>query len=254
MFERPGFWVGAAYVCFPLGLLLYGWNDLNDFKTDAHNPRKGSWLFGGRPDAELRRVLPWIIVLVQVPFLFLFWHFIGGTRTTVFFGLVVVANGLYNFPRLGTKNWPALDLLNQTGYLTIFLLASWLCGVPHLHRPALIFSALFAMQSHLFGQMMDIDADIKADRRTTAVTIGAGRSKLLLAAMMGSEAAIAGQYFRGWEAAAFTGAGATFFFIDTLVGPQRYPLWFIRLFFVGWNLVVLTTMHFVWREGTFLLR
>jgi len=33
MFGRPGFWLGCAYVCFPLGLLLYGWNDLFDAET-----------------------------------------------------------------------------------------------------------------------------------------------------------------------------------------------------------------------------
>ena len=41
MFGRPGFWLGCAYVCFPLGLLLYGWNDLFDAETDRRNQRKG---------------------------------------------------------------------------------------------------------------------------------------------------------------------------------------------------------------------
>ena len=30
MFGSFSFWVGAVYVCFPLGLLMYGWNDLGD--------------------------------------------------------------------------------------------------------------------------------------------------------------------------------------------------------------------------------
>jgi len=65
MFESMGFWLGAIYVCFPLGLLIYGWNDLTDTQTDALNPRKDSWLFGARPDAEMIQRLPALILLVR---------------------------------------------------------------------------------------------------------------------------------------------------------------------------------------------
>lgn len=252
MFDKPSFWVGCTYVCFPLGLLLYGWNDLNDYETDARNPRKGSWLFGGRPDAQLRRVLPWIIAAVQLPFAVVFWLWMGPVHTVAFFGLVVLANALYNARRFGTKHWPVVDLLNQVGYLIIFLLSSWLCNVEQLHWPALVFSGLFAMQSHLFGQIMDMDADIEAGRKTTAIVIGTIPAKLLLAAMMIAETTIAARHFRGWAAAAFTGCGAAFFVADAIAGPKRYPLWFVKMFFIGWNVVVLATMHFVWREGVFL--
>ena len=44
------FWLGCFYVTFPLGLLIYGWNDLVDAETDRLNPRKGNFLFGARPD------------------------------------------------------------------------------------------------------------------------------------------------------------------------------------------------------------
>ena len=72
LFGSPAFWLGCVYVCFPLGLLSYGWNDLGDVETDALNPRKDSWLFGARPDAWMRARLPWTIALVQLPFLVAF--------------------------------------------------------------------------------------------------------------------------------------------------------------------------------------
>ena len=31
VFQSAGFWLGALYVGFPMGLLLYGWNDIVDF-------------------------------------------------------------------------------------------------------------------------------------------------------------------------------------------------------------------------------
>ena len=76
VFGRWTFWLGVLYVTFPLGLLIYGWNDLVDAETDRHNPRKGTFLFGARPDEAQLAVLPWHIALVQLPFAVAFvWLF-----------------------------------------------------------------------------------------------------------------------------------------------------------------------------------
>jgi 4-hydroxybenzoate polyprenyltransferase len=40
------FWVGLFYVLVPLGLVLYGVNDIVDADADVYNPRKGTFLFG----------------------------------------------------------------------------------------------------------------------------------------------------------------------------------------------------------------
>ena len=60
MFSTPAFWWGAVYVCFPLGLLLYGWNDISDAESDRLNPRKDSWLFGARPRLRERGSRRWL--------------------------------------------------------------------------------------------------------------------------------------------------------------------------------------------------
>src|SRR5216683_7894104 len=41
-------WLGLFFVLFPLGLVLYGVNDIVDAETDALNPRKGTFMFGSR--------------------------------------------------------------------------------------------------------------------------------------------------------------------------------------------------------------
>ncbi len=249
MFGSVPFWVGCVFVCFPLGILLYGWNDLGDVETDRINPRKDSWLFGARPDARLRRQLPWIIALVQVPFLICFvW--LSGTKMLGWFAIVLLTNASYNQMRF--KSRPVLDLLNQAGYLSIFVLASWLCSVPQLNLPAMLFSALFAMQSHLFGQLMDVHEDGAAGRRSTAVALGIVPAKRLLVAIMLVESAIAFSCFRGWFVGWFMLAGAGFFLGDSLRGPERYPIRFLQAFFILWNCLVLGTMYFVWRYGIFL--
>lgn len=136
MFGRLGFWLGCAYVCFPLGLLLYGWNDLLDAETDRRNDRKDSWLFGARLDDQGLRRLPLWIAISQLPFLAVF-AVLFGAKMLLWFAALVAANAVYNWPRLGWKNWPVLDLLNQVGYLLVFVLSSWLCQVPQLSTPAL---------------------------------------------------------------------------------------------------------------------
>jgi len=249
-FSTPEFWLGAVYVSFPLGLLLYGWNDLGDTKTDAANPRKDSWLFGARPDERLRRWLPAAIIAVQLPFVLLF-TLIAGPKMLAWFAAVVVTNATYN--SLGFKRLPVLDVLNQAAYVLVFVLASWLCTVPQLNTPAMVFSGLFAMISHLFGQLMDIEPDRAAGARSTAVLIGVRPTKLLVSLLMLTEAAIAWSHFNGWYVALFMLAGAVFFAVDAMVGPNCYPVWFTKTFFVGWNIVVLLTMHLIWRYGVFQL-
>lgn len=250
MFDRPEFWLGAVYVCFPLGLLLYGWNDLGDAATDADNPRKGSWLFGGRPDATLRRRLPWIIAATQLPFLVAFVA-VAGWKMLGWFAAVLLTNATYN--NLGFKQRPVLDVLNQAGYVLVFVLASWLCAVPQLNAAAVVFSGLFAMLSHLFGQLMDIDQDRAAGRRTTAVWLGPRPTKAIVVVLLLVEAAIAWRFFTGWYVALFMAAGAAFFTADAIAGPARYPVLFSKVFFLGWNAVVLTSIHFVWQFGVFQL-
>jgi len=250
MLQSVSFWLGGIYVCFPLGLLLYGWNDIGDAKTDELNARKGNWLFGACPNESTRKRLPWIILGIQLPFVVLFvwladWKMLG------WFVGVCAFNASYN--NLGFKKIPVLDLLNQVGYLMIFVLGSWLCTVKQLNTPAMCFSALFAMQSHLFGQIMDVDEDLAAGRNTTAVAIGVPRSKWLLAGIMIAEAIIALIYLNGFVVPAFMVCGGIVFAVDAVVGPQKYPLKFLAAFFICWNIVAIISMHLVWRYGLFLL-
>ncbi len=250
LFDSFAFWIGCVYVCLPLGLLLYGWNDLGDSVADQHNARKDSWLFGGRPNSDLRKKLPWVILAVQIPFVISFVN-IAGPKMLFWFLAVLISNATYN--NLGWKRWPVLDLLNQIGYLLIFVLARWLCNLETLGIPVMVFSGLFAMQSHLFGQIMDIDDDTLAGRRSTAIVLGVRGAKGLLAFMMGIETLIAALYFRGDVVAKFMAAGTLLFVADAWGGPNRYSVSLMKAFFLGWNIIVVSTMHFVWKYGWFLL-
>lgn len=112
----------------------------------------------------------------------------------IWMAAVLLVNLTYN--NWGWKAIPVLDVLNQVGYLLIFLLA----------------------------------------------------------ATMLLETAIAAAFFQGTVVAAFMAVGTAFFAFDALLGPPRYPVLFTKAFFVAWNLIVIATMHWVWRDEWFFIR
>jgi 4-hydroxybenzoate polyprenyltransferase len=98
VFHLPGFWLGLLYVTFPLGLILYGWNDIADAEADRLNPRKGTFLFGARGSSEQLRSLPLAIAGVQTLFAVVF-STIAGSRVLVWFLALAACTAIYNLPR-----------------------------------------------------------------------------------------------------------------------------------------------------------
>src|SRR5713101_6698262 len=96
------FWLGLFYVLVPLGLVLYGVNDIVDVEADVYNPRKGTFLFGSLGAKEQLAALRWKIVVAQVPFLAVFLLLIG-TKILLWYATLAVAVALYNAPRVGWK-------------------------------------------------------------------------------------------------------------------------------------------------------
>lgn len=180
--NNSAFWLGLIYVTLPLGMLIYAGNDLSDVETDRLNPRKDSFLFGARPTPDQRFELPWRIALVQISFVALFAA-IWGVKALVWFAILAGGSALYNRKNGGAKDFPICDLLFQCGYLLVFVLSDWTRGA-FSPWPIYAFGFVFAMHSHLFGQIMDIEPDARAGRLTTAAWLGATRAKLLIVALL----------------------------------------------------------------------
>jgi len=115
-------------------------------------------------------------VVLQIPFVAAFLVWIGA-QIFLWFGMLLLAVALYNAPRIGFKARPPFDVLMQASYLLVFVLSSWVNGVPQLPWQTSTFGALFAMHSHLFGEVMDIVPDRASGRTTTAVRIGASAAE-----------------------------------------------------------------------------
>ncbi len=242
--HNGAFWLGLIYVTLPLGMLIYAGNDLSDAETDRLNPRKDSFLFGARPTPDQLFELPWRIALIQLPFVALFVA-VWGIKALVWFAVLAGGSALYNRHNGGAKDFPIADLLFQCGYLLVFVLSDWTRG-SSLIWPVYTFGWAFAMHSHAFGQIMDVEPDARAGRRTTAVWLGVVRAKLLIAALLTFEVWLATLLpFKPYLAPMLAG-GALFFLLDAFVWRARpYPLWFLKLFFVGFNVALLLEIGLV---------
>ena len=238
------FWLGLVYVTLPLGMLIYAGNDLSDAETDRLNPRKDSFLFGARPTPDQLFELPWRIFWIQVPFVALFTA-IWGWKALVWFAVLASGSALYNRKSGGAKDFPIADLLFQCGYLLVFVLSDWTRDALSIW-PIYAFGFAFAMHSHLFGQIMDIAPDARAGRTTTAVWLGPMRAKWLIAVLLTLEVWLATWLpFKPYLVPLLAG-GALFFVFDALVWRARpYPLAFLKLFFIGFNLALLLEITLV---------
>jgi 4-hydroxybenzoate polyprenyltransferase len=251
VFHSAGFWLGMIYVTLPLGLIIYGWNDIADAEIDRFNPRKGTFLFGAKGSSEQLRRLPLQIALAQTLFALIFVYLDAPKILLWFLGLVLFT-AIYNLPRYGLKSHPPFDILNQAGYLLVFVLSSWLNHAPQLRWPAMLFGAMFAMHSHVFGEIMDIEPDRASGRRTTATVIGVISSKFLICAILLGEAFLVWKYFNDtWISGALL-FGAVWFLLDAVVlwRSRPYSLAAMRIFMLGWNAIALASMPWVWRTAT----
>lgn len=216
-----------------MGLLIYAGNDVTDIQTDAVNPRKDSWLFGARPTLEQIQGLPARIVLFQVPFVLAFTWLIG-LRAIAWFVLTTVASLLYNV-RNGAKDRPGLDVLTQASFVGVFLMSSWLSALPQAPWQIWVFGALFAMHSHLFGQIMDMEPDALGGRQTTALCIGARRTKTLIVVLLCIESILALSFTgKPWLAPIMVCSAIWFTMDNLLIWKDRpYATWQAALFFLG---------------------
>jgi 4-hydroxybenzoate polyprenyltransferase len=242
-------WLGLFYVLFPLGFLLYGVNDIADAEADRLNPRKGTFLFGSLGATEQLASLRWKIAAVQIPFLIVFFVLVG-PRILFWFAALLIAVGIYNAPRFGWKSHPPFDVLIQASYLLVFVLSSWLNGAAQLPWQTFVFGAMFAMHSHIFGEVMDIEPDRLSGRRTTATLIGSQASKLLIAGILCVETALVYVFFGDLVITGFLGFGAVWFVVDALVvwKNRAYSPTEMRLFMWGWNAAAFLGMYWNWSQ------
>ena len=139
----------------------------------------------------------------------------------------------------------------QASYLLVFVLSSWVNGAPQLPWQTFAFGALFAMHSHLFGEVMDIVPGRESGRTTSAVRIGASRTKLLMAVFLSVEVALVSRYFHDRVVGGFLAVGAVWFVADALWlwRNKPYSQKVITLFMWMWNVAAVLLIVWDYMQG-----
>ncbi len=247
------FWAGLFYICFPLNFLIYGWNDIVDYETDQLNPRKGSFLFGAQGSKEELSRLPFAIAVVQLlscPFFIVMegWWMLG---LFAVLALILIA---YNYPERGLRSMPGLDLAAQFGYLLVVPFSIMVNDVAQLPAVTYFYLFLFAIQSQLIGEVMDIEPDSAVGRTTTATALGVRLTKMLIISIVAIETALLFLVYQDYVFGGMLGLGLIWLILDlTLIyKTQKYTLTQMRLFGWGSNGIALVSMAYVWWSGCLL--
>ena len=178
------FIVGTIYFLIPYNLAMYGINDVFDYESDLHNPRKGG-VEGALLDPSIHRTTLWAAVITNVPFLVALVA-LGSPLSWLVLAISVFAVIAYSVKGLRFKEKPLLDSATSATHFVSpavyglvlaqaeFTLALWLI---------LISFFLWGMASHAFGAVQDVIADREGGLASIATVIGA-RATVRLSVVM----------------------------------------------------------------------
>ncbi len=247
------FWVGLLFVTFPLNFLIYGLNDFTDGKANSVNPRKGNFLFGAKlPKKELAPI-PRYILFVTVPFLGYFFY-VGGMDLFILVLFMIVANIIYNYKPFRLKARPPFDILMQIGYAFIALFSILLNDLEMLSWQTFLCLCVLTFLTQISFEILDIDSDIIANRKTTAVLLGRRKSKLLLLFLLLFEIYIFRFWFDDWVLFSLLSACAVWLVLDVffLFKKRPYTVRQMKLMGVVFNLFALFSLGYSLYSGILL--
>lgn len=221
-----------------------------DQETDALNPRKDTFWFGARGTSKQLKDLWKPILIIQLIF-FPYIAYLGGNKMWLLLLSFIIINGLYNLPKHGLRSNPPLELLCQIGYLLIVPLSIWLNHTDMLPWTTYLYLLLFAFQSHLIGEVMDIEPDRKASRKTTATVIGMKNTKLLIILIVFSEVMLLLTVYKEYIFGSMLAIGLLWLMIDLFLvfKTRSYTLFQMKLFGLLSNIVAIISMAYVWYSG-----
>ena len=252
--EQIPFWIGFFFVTFPLNYLVYGLNDCNDISADKINDRKGNFLFGAKESKDYLDKVPWRIAIVTIPFI-IYFTMLAGWKMFVILLIMVFVNVIYNYPPFRIKERPPFEILIQVGYVGTVLFSILLNDLDMIPWQTFAYLSLFAFQAHIAGELMDIEPDIIAGKKTTATLIGRKNTKYLMIAFLAVETYILYFWFQDYILSGMLGVFAIWMVIDVfLVFKEKpYTLDQMKFFGFGMNASALATMIWVLYSGKLLI-
>ena len=176
----------GVYFTFPANLLIYGINDIFDYETDKHNPKKISYETLVKPK-EQKKLWRWIAI-TNVPFLLLLPLLGNNGRWAIagflFFGV------FYSMPPIRAKIRPLLDSVFNVLYIFPGIVGYAVVSktLPSLY--ICLAAAFWCMAMHAYSAVPDIEADRKAKIDTIATKLGKTGTLLFCLACYGLAAGL----------------------------------------------------------------
>ena len=158
----------GAYFTFPANLLIYGVNDIFDYETDKHNPKKEAYETLVKPK-EQKQLWRWIAI-TNAPFLLLL-PFLGNSGRWGIAGFLFFSV-FYSMPPVRAKVRPLIDSIFNVLYICPGIVGY---AVVSKTMPSLylcLAAAFWCMAMHAYSAVPDIQADKKAKINTIATQLG----------------------------------------------------------------------------------
>jgi len=176
----------GVYFTFPANLLIYGINDIFDYETDKHNPKKQAYETLVKPKEQ--KQLWRYIAITNAPFLLLLPLIGNNGRWAVagflFFGV------FYSMPPIRAKVRPLLDSVFNVLYIFPGIVGYAVVSktLPSLY--ICLAGAFWCMAMHAYSAVPDIEADRKAKIDTIATKLGKTGTLLFCLACYGLAAGL----------------------------------------------------------------
>ncbi|WP_292834400.1 prenyltransferase [Microbacterium sp.] len=166
--------IGTVFFLIPYNLAMYGINDVFDYESDLHNPRKGG-VQGAVLDRSLHRAMLWAAALACLPFA-VYLVAVGGPLSWIVLAASLFFVVFYSAPPLRLKERPFADSLTSSIHFFSPAVYGLILGGARGDRSLvllIIAFALWGIASHAFGAVQDVVADREASIASIATARGA---------------------------------------------------------------------------------
>ncbi|CAK9007619.1 Lycopene elongase/hydratase [Durusdinium trenchii] len=183
------FWLGLAYVLFPLNLLVYGLNDYTDVELDAKNARKGNFMYGAKCSAEQLKDLPRMIVILNVvPIIILALVSGQWLALSIWLPTCFAVNLAYNVEPLRLSSKGPFELPCVVfGFAGVTALASIVNNLGWAPIGYWAHMSCLVLRTQIWTEFLDYDPDAACGRRTTSTLLGKDLSKALVVILLALE-------------------------------------------------------------------
>jgi len=168
--------------------------------------------------------------------------------------VIVGVNIIYNFKPFRIKERPPFEIFIQMGYILTVFFSVLLNDLTMIPWQTISYLALFAFQAHIAGEIMDIEPDLLAKKKTTATLIGRKNTKYVMILLLLLEVFLVSVWFQDFVLAGFLAIFSVWMLLDVFIffKEKPYSLTQMKLFGFAMNISAIASMIWVLYSGKLL--